>query len=180
MSTIKKNGNVHANIRESRSCNLFSGKKYTRDDPYILTGTGKDIIVTTDNYTRVTPGKTYYLLCSCYPSWSPSHGYSEASAGKCILWLYLRKEYDPSHMGFDSPILFSASNMISDGVWKYTIPADYNMARLRLNTYSDGTNSVSTKFWDIYFIPEESYVGLYGPAMKLSNSTIVLDNIIEN
>lgn len=179
MSSIEKNGNVNATFVESMSGSIFNGTKYTRDNPCVLTGTSTDIIATTNNYTQVIPKKTYYLLCSCDSGWSPSHGYSEASAGKATIWLYMSKTFNANSMGYDSPVLFTSASMIADGVWKYTVPDGYNMARARLNTYSDGTNSVSVKFWDIALIPEENYVGQGGSAMKIYNNKIVTNEIIE-
>lgn len=179
MSSINKNGNISATVLETPSSSIFNGTKYTKGNPCILTGTSKDIIATTDNYAKVTPKKTYYLCCKCNKDWSSSHGYSNTSAGKATIWLYMSKTFNESNMGYDSPVLFTSTSMVADGVWKYTIPDGYNMARVRLNTYSDGSETVSIKFWDIALIPEEYYTGQGSSALKMFNNSIILNEIFE-
>ena len=74
--------------------------------------------------------------------------------------LYLLKTYDPSNYGYDSPICFntSSSNMVASGIWKYTIPTGYNMARVRFNSYANESNKVTCKLWDTMLIPERYYI----------------------
>lgn len=167
---INKNGILTSNnINESLGTNMLNNAyKYTRANPYVLTGSSGDIIATTDMFTRVVSGETYYLSCKVSPAWSSSHGYSDASKGKATIWLYLSKTYNKDNYGYDSPILFTSTSAITEGVWKYTIPAGYNMARIRLNTYSNGTDSVTCKFWDISLIPEKYYIG-NGVGSKIGN-----------
>ena len=156
---IYKNGNIEKqNFYESDAMNLFKGRQYTSKNPYVLTGTTKDINLSIDNYCQVTPGKTYYYLAKCDTEWSDKHGYFEDTKGKATMWLYLCKVYDENNRGYDKPIRFMSKNMIADGVWEYTIPDGYNMARVRVNTYSDGTDTVTVKFWDMKLIPAEYYV----------------------
>lgn len=179
---IEKSGIVNNTITESISQNLLTGTRYSRENPYILTGSESDIIATTNNYTQITPGKTYYLLCSSDKDWGPMHatnGQAEG-LGKGTIWLYLLKTYDPSNYSYDLPVNFLSTNMVSKGVWKYTIPEGYNMARVRLNTYSDGTTPVTVKFWDIALIPEEFYTGPGAAAdIKFYNNFIVAQNFYE-
>lgn len=51
------------------------------------------------------------------------------------------------------------------------------MARVRLNTYADGTNSVTCKFWDIRLIPREYYLNT--SACRINKTDIISENIIE-
>ena len=163
---FKKNGVVASgNIYESNATNLLENAyKYTRENPYIVTGTSSDIIKVTDMYTQIIPGETYYLTCQTDSEWASSHGYSESTKGKVAIWLYLLKTFNASNTGYDLPILFntSSSTFIRKGVWKYTIPSGYNMARVRFNTYSNGTDTVTCKFWDVRLIPEKYYVPQVG------------------
>ena len=53
------------------------------------------------------------------------------------------------------------------------------MGRIRLNTYSDGTTSVTSKFWDIALIPEEDFCNESTIPMKISNDKIISNEIIE-
>lgn len=177
---ITKQGIITSNeIFEPEGANiLFNAGKYTALNPYILTGTGNDIIATLDMYCQVMPGNTYYLTCKLDKEWSSSHGDANAR-GKGTIWLYLNKTYDSSNMGYDNPVLFTSTSAIKPGVWKYTIPSGYNMARIRLNTYSDGTNSVTCKFWDICLIPEKYYV-FDNANGSLSNTKLGKDFTIAN
>ena len=89
----------------------------------------------------------------------PVVGYVQDDAkGKVTIWLYLLKTYDSSNYGFDNPICFTSSNWVKKGIWKYTIPSGYNMVRIRYNTYSDGSNSVTAKFWETHLIPEKYFI----------------------
>ena len=129
-------------------------------------------------YQQVSPGETYYLTCKTDCEWTPTHT-SVGNTGKVSIWLYLSKEYNPSYMGYDSPIPFCAdANMIANGIWKYTIPAGQNMVRIRLNTYSEDGSTVSCKFWDINLIPEKYYTGL-GTAMRLGEDYVSAENLYE-
>lgn len=161
--SINKNGIIQKeNIYESLGTNQLNGTHYTKENPYILSSTSGDAYVHLDNECKVTPGKTYYLLCQCDKDWSPSHGYSTESFYKATFWLYLNKTYDQSNWGYDLPACFTSKNMTANGIWRYTIPSGYNMARVRLNSYSDGSQ-ITLKFWDIAIIPEEYYVSITPP-----------------
>ena len=155
--SVKKNGVWTAGeIVESEGANiLLNTEKYTKNSPFTLSGTSGDIISVTDMYNRVAPGDTYYLTCKTDSQWASGHW---GNKGEATIWLYLLKTYDPSNYGFDSPILFTSSNWVAKGIWKYTIPDGYNMARVRLNTYSNDGNAVTCKFWDVRLIPEKYYV----------------------
>lgn len=179
--SIKKSGDMTGILTEGLSGNLLNGTRYTKDSPYIITGTKSDNYATTDNYCAVTAGKVYYLVATCYPGWSPQHGYSENSNGKGTIWLYLKKTFDASNYGYDTPVCFTANSAtkVAEGVWKYIIPTEMNMARIRLNTYADGTNSVTVKFWDIALIPEDEYSGNGAPAMRQLDGAVTVKEIIE-
>lgn len=156
MSITKQGIITSPNIYESKGTNiLLNAEKYTMSNPWVLTGTVRDIITATDMYCRVTPGKAYYFTCQTDSQWASDH---LGNKGEVTIWLYLLKTYDPSNTGYDSPILFTSSDWVAKGIWKYTIPDGYNMARVRLNTYSNDGNAVTCKFWDVRLIPEKYYV----------------------
>ena len=168
--SFEKTGIVSSgNIYESSGTNLLiNSEKYTANNPYIVTGNRTDLYVDTDQYCRVTPGKTYYYICQTNAEWAPSHGLSDATQNKVTIWLYISKEYDPSKYGYTYPICFTSANWISKGIWKYTVPSDCNMARVRYNTYSDGTTTITKKFWDTKLIPAEYFVST--PPRKFGSS----------
>lgn len=176
---ISKNGIISSNeIDETQGMNILSGPYKTSSDPYIITGKDVDMFYVTSNVSRVIPGKTYYYVAKCSPTWSAAHAGGSGSYGKCTIWLYFSKTYDASNYDYDTPICYNSSNWIREGVWKVTVPADMNMVRVRVNTYSDGTNSVTAKFWDITLIPEEYFVG-NGSSTKIFTDKCISKEIVE-
>ena len=164
--SFNKNGNISASaIYESAGTNLLiNSEKYTKDSPYVVTGTRADLYVETDQYCRVTPGKTYYYTCQTDGEWAATHGVTDSTINKVTIWLYVSEEYNPSSYGYKTPVCFTSSNWVSKDVWKYTIPSGCNMVRVRYNTYTDGTNAVTKKFWDTMLIPAEYFVSTPPPA----------------
>lgn len=173
--SFEKTGIVSSgNIYESSGTNLLiNSEKYTANNPYILTGSRSDLYVDTDQYCRVTPGKTYYYTCQTDAEWASSHGATDATRNKVTIWLYVSKEYNPSDYSYTYPICFTSSNWITKGIWKYTVPADCNMVRVRYNTYSDGTTTITKKFWDTKLIPAEYFVAT--PPSKIRLFTLRMD-----
>lgn len=177
---VNKSGVVNAgSFVETNGANILNGTRYTKSNPYTLTGTSNDIYNVANSYAHIVPGKIYYLTAQCNPGWADGHGYTEAHKGKGTIWLYLSKTYDHSSLDYDSPICFNTSNQQKTGVWKYTIPTGYNMARVRVNTYADGTNSVTAKFWDFNLIPAEYWTDGNNAIGKFTDDSIVMDNFIE-
>lgn len=159
MGIMKRGLVTSSNIHESSGMNLLNNsQKYTSATPWVLSGTSGDNYVETDMYCQVTPGATYYFTCRTDCNWADGHGYTDSRKGKATIWLYLLKTYNASNTSYDAPICFTSSNWVTTGVWKYTIPSEYNMARVRYNTYSNGTDSVTCRFWDTFLIPEKYYV----------------------
>ena len=184
---IKKNGTVLIkSINESDGQNrLINAEKYISSNPWILSGAKSDNYIATDMYTQVTPGQTYFFSCETDAEWSDGHGYNESRKGKVTIWLYLLNEYNPSNTWYDKPVNFHAnsSNKVKTGLWKYAIPDGYNMARVRFNTYSDGEEVVTCKFWDVKLIPEKYYVTTPPqenlPSMHIGEEYISVGEIIE-
>ena len=178
MSITKQGIITSPNIYESEGTNVLNNtEKYTKSNPYVLSGIGTDIIGVIDMYCRVTPGKVYYFTCQTDSEWASNHA---GNKGEVTIWLYLVKIYDPSNTGYDAPILFTSSNWVEKGIWKYTIPDGYNMARVRFNTYSDGTDSVTCKFWDTMLIPEKYYIPAGGTSsLHIGKDYISAGELIE-
>lgn len=185
---FKKNGVISTNnLYESSGANiLINSEKYTEQTPYSITGINNDINVVTDMYAQVTPGETYYLLCEVNPEWADGHGYTENRKGKAIIWLYLSNAYNANNTSYDSAIAFScdsnSNTYIANGIWKYTIPNNINMARIRLNTYSNGTDSVTCKFWNVQLISEKQYtthLNDLSPSLKVGKDFIISTEIYE-
>lgn len=162
---FSKSGLITASvIKESHGTNvLTNSEKYTADSPYIVTGTAADLYKETDMYGQVTPGKTYYFISNTDKEWNNGHG--NGNKDKVTIWLYVSEKFDATSYGYKTPVCFTSANWVSKGIWKYTIPTGCNMVRVRYNEYSDGSTTVTAKFWDTKLIPEESYV----PTVPLSN-----------
>lgn len=182
---INKNGNINVdNIYESKAMNVLEGNRYTSKNPYVLSGKGVDIYKTLEMYGRIIPGKTYCLIAKCNRQWASNHyaSYNDITFQKATIFLYLKKEYvENSDLDkFNAAVNFNSStNMIDDGVWEYTVPNGFNQATIRVNTYSDGENTISTKFWDIALIPKEYYIPPKGKEMSISNNNICVRDVIE-
>lgn len=181
-----KNGNIRAGqIIESNYGDLLAGdriKQYTASNPYILTGTSHDIITVISGKVAIPTnvGNIFYLCAKCAPEWAAHHGYSTATAGKCTIWYYLDNTASNNLYSYDQPICYNASNWIKEGVWRTTIdPNIYKTLSIRVNTYSDGTNSVTTKFWDIKIIPEKYYIDQSISSGKIYDDKIVFNELIE-
>lgn len=150
------------------------------DRTFSASGTSGDIIVTTDLYTAVIPNATYYLEAKCDSGWADGHGYTESRKGKGTIWLYLHNSYDANNYGFNYPVNFNSasSNKVADGIWKYTIPSGYVAARVRINTYSNDTDSVTATFRGIHLIPEKYYISDKIKA-RFADDYVSCDEIIE-
>lgn len=130
--------------------------KYTIDSPYVLSGTSNDIYKAICNKVVLPTdlGNTFYLMAECSPSWAPAHGYSTASAGKATILEYLSKSTTADAGSYDSAVCYHSNNWIKEGIWKTTIDVNtYKSVSIRVNTYADGTNSATCKFWNIRLIP---------------------------
>ena len=184
---INKNGNIKVdNIYESEAMNILEGDYYTVKNPCIVSGKNTDIYKVPNIYAKVDAQKTYYLTAKCNRLWAsghyPSYDKDKISFQKATLFIYLKKDYVGAVdlLKFDSAAnLNSSSNMIDDGVWEYTIPNGFNQVTIRLNTYSDGENTISTKFWDIALIPKEYYIPPKGKEMSISNNNICVRDVME-
>lgn len=183
ISSFNKNGNVNSSsFINDIGGNILEGTHKTIDDPWVITESSTDIIYVTDNLTKVTPGKTYYLTCQSDRPWGKAHLDAETTANHAVtIWLYLYKVYNVSNYhAYDLPENFTArDHIIRQGLWKYTIPSGYTAARVRLNAYSDGSTPTTAKFWDIALIPEEDFCDNSSTAIKINNSKIVSNEMME-
>lgn len=185
---FQKSGNIiNASFDDPEAHNLLydSLKQYTQSNPYILTGTGTDIIqVITNKITLPTNlGNTFYLMAKVNPAWSPSYGHSTSSDGKATIWYYLSKTTGTIANSYDSPVCYHSNNWIAPGVWKTIIDVStYKEFSIRINTYSDGTKPVTCKFWDFKMIPAPYFAKGFisdQSAINIKPSSIVSPSINE-
>lgn len=181
MTQFNKNGKINTSaIYESAAANvLINSEKYTIDHPYSFSGTSADIYKVTDQIAKVVPGKTYYLIAQTNKEWNSGHG--DGNCDKVTIWLYMSTTYNPTDYNYKTPVCYNSSNWISKGVWKITIPSDINMVRVRYNNYSDGSTTVTAKFWDTFLIPEEYFIStpLKNSALHIADNFISAAKILE-
>lgn len=179
MSGFNKNGIISSStILCGEGGNILEGTYANQNNKWNVTGNSVDIIHVTNNVAKVTPGKTYYLTCKTDKEWATVH---TGPTNTVAIWLYLCKTYNTTNTGYDNLVLFvkNDSNYIRDGLWKYTIPSGYNMARVRLNTYSQDGSTITAKFWDIALIPEEQFADRKAKAGRILTDKIAFSDIIE-
>ena len=100
-------------------------------------------------YCQITPGETYYFSCETDGEWYQHNtGGVDPSNKYATLWFYLTKTYDPNNTGYDNPICLTKAMGNGRGIYK--IPEGYNGLRVRTNTYSNGTDAVTIKFWNFH------------------------------
>lgn len=152
-------------------------KNYTSATPYNHTSASKDgYVIHSESLTTVTPNTVYYL--SLKSTGIPgSHDTSgSAVTNKFTVWFYLRITGTTKSVGgYDSAICFSSSGAyINDQkngiyVWKWTAPSNAQDVVIRTNSYSDGSTSVTIKFWD--FKIEKGVYTHYVPGPNQSQYT---------
>ena len=128
---------------------LINAEKYTYSSPLTKTSASTDGYSTTDMYCQVTPGETYYFSCETDGQWYQHNTSGVDPSNKYVtVWFYLTKTYDPANTGYDNPVCLTKN--MGNGRWIYQIPSGYNGLRIRTNTYSNGTNAITVKFWNFH------------------------------
>ena len=145
---------------EDNLCRNILSQSYTKDNPFSFSSSAKDGIAMTSQRASVTSGSTYYFTAKSDCVWATGHSNNDDTVAnhKVTIWLYLSENWT-SYQAYDTPIVFcyQDSRWIKDNLWKITIPSGKNWASVRVNQYSDGTNVISAKFWDIALIPESLF-----------------------
>lgn len=142
---------------------LLHSDQYTDINPRVQTGTGTDIYNVLDMYYNGLDTSKNYILSVCSDgTLDSSHAGStskDVTKRYWTIWLYYSNTtYTDSNCGsYDNPICYtSADNSTSKTYlgkignryyWK--IKPGYPNCSVRVNAYSNGTDTVSVKFWDI-------------------------------
>lgn len=142
---------------------LLHSDQYTQSNPRIQSGTGTDIYNVLGMYYNGLDTSKYYILSVCSNgTLDSSHAGStskDVTKRYWTIWLYYSNTtYTDSNCGsFDSPYVYTSSDN-SDArtylghigyrhYWK--IKPGYSNCSVRVNAYSNGTDTVNVKFWDI-------------------------------
>ena len=161
---------VHHKLNDICGKNLFvfEKSKYTQDNPYVWTSNRKDANSTGCRIKalNLTPGKTYTFSCCTDRAIRNAHNTS-VSSDKVTLWLYLYHTNDEANYTYNSStvnaVVFLNINHSykEEGYnrysWRYTIPDGYQACCVRVNHYSDGTNAITSKYWDFKLEEGDTY-----------------------
>lgn len=143
--------------------NLLTGTNRRESNPYIFTSASTDgcnSIISGTGIIPVEPGATYAIQCKTDGTWTGTHGgTSHIPADKdCSLWIYLRKKgtsasetsYDtPIFLGHNASYKYSSQGNTGLATWIWAAPSDAYTIRIRSNIYSNGTNEITVKMWDL-------------------------------
>lgn len=161
---------VHHKLNDICGKNLFvfEKSKYTQDNPYVWTSKGTDANSTGCRIKALdlVPGKTYTFSCCTDRAIGSAHN-STVDKDKVTLWLYLyhtNNEADYTYnSSTDKAIIFctNTNSYKEEGYnrysWRYTIPDGYQACCVRVNHYSDGTNAITSKYWDFKLEEGDTY-----------------------
>lgn len=150
---------------------LLSGtSKYTESNPYVVTGTSKDIIaLAKDLYVENLQPGTYTLSAKTDGVWV-SHSTSivgiPPSAKATGLWLCgVQSITDTSSNGINFTMGATVPNTLT-----VTKAGTY---MVRFNAYSNGTDSVTRKFWDVKLtqgLVDAPYIGTYTDSLDVGST----------
>lgn len=143
--------------------------EYSKANPLVHSGSSQDAIKYLGDASLVTltPGKDYYISVhtDAIPGTHNTSGGTLSKRNTFTIFLYLRNQGTSKAVGgYDSAPNLNKDNIyINDPqnntyVWKYTAPSNAQDITLRTNLYSDGSTTISHKFWD-FKIEEGSYTG---------------------
>ena len=132
--------------------------QYTQLSPYIRKTSAVDGYVWMQGTTFICePSTTYTIQVKSDGTCVDTHGGSHSASEKAFsIWLYLCNENtskDPYTGQYDNPICLKNNNYSYEKkgnmyIWKYTTPSTTKYMSMRINGYSNGTDSTSIKFWD--------------------------------
>lgn len=125
--------------------NKFSTNSAVRDN-YMTYFNGKTIYCP----TAFKVGDTITVSAKSTLPWSSVHA---GTKGTCGFWLYLGTLSQVQSGSYTSPVFLGGDNASTEFVYTYTIPTVGSLTDIyigfRYNTYSDGTDKVSSQLWDV-------------------------------
>lgn len=141
---------------------LLYADKYLKNSPRIKTGTGTDLYDTPGVYYNGLDTSKYYIYSMCCDgTLATAHGgtsTTDATKKYWTAWLYYQDTpySDSSYSSYKTPVCYHAncssdSNMYLGNIgnrYYWRVKPPYANCSVRVNAYSNGTDSVSVKFWD--------------------------------
>lgn len=149
---------VHHKLNDICGKNLFvfDKKKYTQDDPFTLTSSKTKYYTTNCKIKalNLVPGKTYTFSC-CTDAIVEDESKSYPGTSDFIFYLYTSSTdniYSWPSTGKYTRFSPSYNLYQEEGYnrysWRFTMPEGYQACCVRVNHYSDGTNAITSKYWD--------------------------------
>ena len=151
---LNNNGNGNPNLLPNR------GQYYSESTAYSWTSSAKDGCTwLTGSHFIVEPSTTYTFSVCSDGNLAPSHDTSgkDPSLKLFTMWLYLCNSdttKTPSGGGYDNPVCFTSANynhqqIGNRHIWQYTTRSTETHMSVRVNNYSNGTDSLTIKYWQI-------------------------------
>lgn len=136
------------------------GKYYSESTAYVRTSASKDGNAwLSGSHFIVEPSTTYTFSVCSDGNLAPSHNTSgkDPSLKLFTMWLYLCNSdttKNPDAGGYDNPVCFTSANynhqqIGNRHIWQYTTKSTETHMSVRVNNYSDGTNNLTIKYWQI-------------------------------
>lgn len=136
------------------------GKYYSESTAYVRTSASKDGNAwLSGSHFIVEPSTTYTFSVCSDGNLAPSHDTSgkDPSLKLFTMWLYLCNSdttKNPDAGGYDNPVCFTSANynhqqIGNRHIWQYTTKSTETHMSVRVNNYSDGTNNLTIKYWQI-------------------------------
>ena len=158
---------VHHKLNDICGKNLFTfdKKRYAKDSPFTLTSSQTQYYTTNCKIKalNLVPGKTYTFSCctdaivedesKSYPGTSDFIFYLYTSSTDNIYrWPSTNKytRFSPSYNLYQE----EGYNRYS---WRFTMPEGYTACCVRITRYADGTNTITSKYWDFKLEKGDTY-----------------------
>lgn len=136
------------------------GKYYSESTAYVRTSASKDGNAwLSGSHFIVEPSTTYTFSVCSDGNLAPSHDTSgkDPSLKLFTMCLYLCNSdttKNPDAGGYDNPVCFTSANynhqqIGNRHIWQYTTKSTETHMSVRVNNYSDGTNNLTIKYWQI-------------------------------
>lgn len=136
---------------------LKNSDKNTSANPFLMSSASTDGISCPGfYYNNFDLNKTYTLSVECDGTLNSGHGTLKTPADRYwTIWIYYHDTAftDTDYNRYQNPICYNSSTAgyKKDGTFRYTWtfkPSKKN-GSIRLNTYSDGSQIINVKFWNI-------------------------------
>lgn len=161
---------------------LPCGLIYTVESPLVRTSKATDGVGWVSNSAfEATPSATYTISVECDGTLSNAHGPGGLSPADkpWSYWLYICNTNTSKNWqsaAYDTAVNLNRSNnnyrkIGNAHVWTYTLSSTQKYISVRTNTYSNGTDNITVKFWNLKIEKGNTYTSWSG-----STDTMIYDS----